>query len=72
MRDWVALDEFLSKFSSTLDTSYGLDPVVLDSICDLVQLERSTVHGLIVWFGKPDEMSFSQIVTILYAGEVGQ
>jgi hypothetical protein len=63
MRGWVALGNFLSKFSTTMDTGYGFDIVVMDSICDRLDLQRSTVHGLLVHFADPGKMAFSQIAT---------
>jgi hypothetical protein len=67
MRGWVALGEFLSKFSMTMDTAYGFDIVVMDSICDRLQLQRSTVHGLIMQFADSAKMAFSQIATLVNA-----
>jgi hypothetical protein len=64
---WVALGDFLSKCSTTMDTSYGFDLVVLDSICDRLQLQRSTVHGFLIHFADPEKMAFSQIATLVNA-----
>jgi hypothetical protein len=65
MRGWVALGDFLSKVSIAMDTGYGFDIVVLDSICDRLELQRSTVHGLLMHFADPSKMAFSQIATLI-------
>lgn len=67
MRGWVALGDFLSKFPAAMDTGYGFDIVVMDSICDLLDLQRSTVHGLLIHFAEPRKMAFSQIATLVNA-----
>ncbi|KAH7087491.1 hypothetical protein FB567DRAFT_346669 [Paraphoma chrysanthemicola] len=69
MQGWLALGDFLSKFSKTMDTGYGLDLVVLDAICDRVPLQRSTVHSLLIQFADPSKMKFSTIATIVNTGE---
>lgn len=61
MRGWVSLGDFLSRFSKSMDTGYGLDLVVLDSICDRINLERSTVHALLIRFADHEKMAYSQI-----------
>jgi hypothetical protein len=65
MRGWVALGDYLSKFSTSMDTGYGFDLIVLDSICDRLDLQRSTVHGLFIQFADPAKMAFSQIATLV-------
>ena len=65
MRGWLALGDFLSQTSNALDTGYGMDLVVLDSICDRLELQRSTVHGLLVQFATPQKMAFSTIATVV-------
>ena len=65
MHGWVALGDFLSECSTSMDTSYGFDLVVLDSICDRLQLQRSTVHGFLIQFADPEKMAFSQIATLV-------
>jgi hypothetical protein len=65
MRGWIALGDFLLNFSTTMDTGYGFDIVVLDSICDRLELQRSTVHGLLMHFADPAKMAFSQIATFI-------
>jgi hypothetical protein len=65
MRGWIALGGFLAEFSTSMDTSYGFDIVVLDSICDRLELQRSTVHGLLKHFADPYNMAFSQIATMI-------
>ncbi|KAF2026043.1 hypothetical protein EK21DRAFT_74972 [Setomelanomma holmii] len=65
MHGWIALGDFLSKFSKTMDTGYGLDLVVLDAICDRMQLQRSTVHSLLIQFADPVKMNFSTIASIV-------
>jgi hypothetical protein len=67
MHGWVAIGEFLFKCSISIDTSYGLDLVVLDSICDRLQLQRSTVHNFLIQFADPEKMAFSQIATLVNA-----
>jgi hypothetical protein len=72
MRGWVALGEFLLQTSNALDTGYGMDLVILDSICDRLELQRSTVHGLIVQFAAPQKMAFSTIATVVkWQGALG-
>ncbi|KAH7074468.1 hypothetical protein BKA63DRAFT_533597 [Paraphoma chrysanthemicola] len=68
MQVWLALGHFLSNFSMTMDTGYGLDLVVLDAICDRVPLQRSTVHSLLIQFADPSKMKFSTIASIVNAG----
>ncbi|KAH4015942.1 hypothetical protein HBI81_066350 [Parastagonospora nodorum] len=70
MHGWIGLGEFLSNSSTSMDTSYGFDLVVLDSICDRLQLQRSTVHGFLIQFADPDKMSFSQIATLVNTATV--
>lgn len=65
MPGWVALGDFLSKCSTAMDTSYGFDLVVLDSICDRLQLQRSSVHGFLIHFADPEKIAFSQIATLV-------
>jgi hypothetical protein len=67
MPGWVALGNFLTKCSTALDTSYGFDLVVLESICDRLRLQRSTVHGFLIHFADPEKMAFSQIATLVNA-----
>jgi hypothetical protein len=64
-RGWVTLGDYLSKFSTSMDTTYGFDLVVMDSICDRLDLQRSTVHGLLIQFADPAKMAFSQIATLV-------
>jgi hypothetical protein len=68
MQGWLALGDFLSKLSKTMDTGYGLDLVVLDSICDRLRLQRSTVHEMVIQFADPSKMKFSTVATIFNAG----
>lgn len=65
-RGWVALGEFLAETSSNMDTSHGMELVVLDSICDRINLQRSTVHSLLIQFADPEKMVFSQIATTIH------
>jgi len=65
MRGWVALGEFLLNTSKAIDTSYGFDLVVLDSICDRIGLQCSTVHSLLIQFADPEKMAYSQIATVV-------
>jgi hypothetical protein len=63
MRGWVALGNFLANTPAASDTGYGLDLVMLDSICDRMDVQRSTVHTLLTHFASPDKMAYSQSAT---------
>lgn len=65
MRGWVALGQYLAASDTTLDTSHGFDIVVMDSICDRLGLQRSTVHGFLRHFANEEKMAFSQIATLV-------
>jgi hypothetical protein len=65
LRGWVALGDYLSKSSTSMDTGDGFDLVVMDSICDRLDLQRSTVHGLLIQFADPAKMALSQIATLV-------
>ncbi|KAJ4366863.1 hypothetical protein N0V83_007391 [Neocucurbitaria cava] len=70
MRGWLALGDFLSQITGT---GYGFDLIVLDSICDRINLRRASVHGLIIHFADPKNMAFTQIAaTINTATEDGK
>ncbi|KAI4936696.1 hypothetical protein J4E86_011313 [Alternaria arbusti] len=58
MRGWVALGEFLAKTQEAGD-GYGLDLIVLDSICDRIRLSRPIVHTLLIRFADPEKMKHS-------------
>ena len=62
MRGWVALGDFLSKPN---ETGYGFDLIVLDSICDRINLQRTTVHDLLIQFTDPKKMALTQIATTI-------
>ena len=62
MRGWVSLGSFLSKSLDTT-TKCGSDLIVLDSICDGIELPRSTVHEFLIKFADPDSMRYSMIAT---------
>ncbi|KAF1851175.1 uncharacterized protein K460DRAFT_401201 [Cucurbitaria berberidis CBS 394.84] len=64
MRGWVALGEFLFK---AVETGYGFDLIVLDSICDRINLKRTTVHDLLMQFANPKMMAFTQSATTIRA-----
>jgi hypothetical protein len=68
MQGWLALGDFLSKFPQNMDTGYGLDLVVLDSICDRLRLQRSTVHEMLIQFADSSKMRFSTVAIIVNAG----
>lgn len=65
LRGWVALGEFLAKSLTALDTGYGLDLVVLDSICDRMEVQRNTVHTLLIQFAMPYKMAYCQVATVV-------
>ncbi|KAF2824078.1 hypothetical protein CC86DRAFT_63793 [Ophiobolus disseminans] len=64
MRGWVALGDFLSKTSKSMDTGYGFDLVVLDAICDRISLQRSTVHSMLIHFADHEKMEYSLTATV--------
>lgn len=66
MRGWVALGKYLTASSTVLDTSHGFDIVVMDSICDRLGLQRSTVHGLLKQFADSEKMAYSQIARLVH------
>jgi hypothetical protein len=66
MRGWITLGDFLAKTSTALDTGYGFDLVVLDSICDGMDVQRSTVHALLIQFAMPYRMAYSQVATVVH------
>jgi hypothetical protein len=62
MRGWVALGNFLAK-SQEAAATYEFDLIVLDSICDRIELSRSTVHALLRRFTDPEKMKYSSLVS---------
>jgi len=58
MRGWIALGLYLA---GTLD--YGMDIVVLDSICDRLRLQRRTVHSCLIQLSDPQKMVQTQLAT---------
>lgn len=71
MRGWTALGDYLSKTSQAMDTGTGFELVVLDSICDRLQIQRSTVHSMIIQFSDPRKMLYSQIATVVNSATKG-
>jgi hypothetical protein len=72
MRGWVALGDFLTK-SQEAGAGHGFELIVLDSICDRIQLPRATVHALLIQFADPEKMKYSAIAsTITNAQQDGQ
>ncbi|OAK94821.1 hypothetical protein IQ06DRAFT_286033 [Phaeosphaeriaceae sp. SRC1lsM3a] len=65
MRGWVAFSQYLYESSTPLDTSHGCNLVVLDSICDRLGLQRSTVHSFLKHFASLVKTSFSHIATMV-------
>lgn len=66
MRGWVALGRYLA----TRDGSgYGLDLIVLDSICDRINISRKTVHTMLIQFAYPAKMAYSHIAIALQDAE---
>ncbi|KAF1944943.1 hypothetical protein EJ02DRAFT_452030 [Clathrospora elynae] len=64
MCGWVALGDFLAK-SLKSGSSYGFDLIVLDAICDRINLHRATVHMLLIQFADPAKMAFTMIATTI-------
>ncbi|KAF2654254.1 hypothetical protein K491DRAFT_484853 [Lophiostoma macrostomum CBS 122681] len=64
MRGWIALGNFLST-----GTQYGLHLVVLDSICDRLQLEKRVLHECIQKVADPDKMRWTTLATVLHTAK---
>jgi hypothetical protein len=56
MQGWIALGSFLAS-----GTDYGLDLVVLHSICDRLRLNKRTVFCAIVRVADPEQMTWTSI-----------
>lgn len=61
MRGWIVLGDFLSR---TAETGHGLDLIVLDSICDHINISRKAVYEMLIHFAKPEKMAYSQIAIV--------
>jgi hypothetical protein len=68
IRGWISLGSFLTQ-SLEAECGYGLDLVVLDSICDRIHLSRSTVHMLLMQFSDPEKMKYSSIATTVQSAQ---
>jgi len=58
MRGWIALGRYLATRD---ESGYGLDLIVLDSICDRININRKTVHAMLIQFANPAKMAYSHI-----------
>ncbi|KAF2624013.1 hypothetical protein BU25DRAFT_348845, partial [Macroventuria anomochaeta] len=67
-RGWIVLGTFLSH-TQAIGTEYGLDLVVLDSICDRLHLHRPLVHEIFVRFSSPKKMAFGILATTIRRAE---
>jgi hypothetical protein len=61
---WIALGTFLSQ-TQAANVDYGLDLVVLDSICDRLRTHRSIVHEILIRFASPEKMAFGILATTI-------
>lgn len=62
MRGYIALGAFLSK-----NIPYGLDLVVLNSICDRLRLEKSIVRECLIRLADPQKMAWTALATTIHA-----
>ena len=67
-RGWIALGTFLCQ-THAVGADYGLDLVVLDSICDRLHLHRSLVHEILIRFVSPKKMAFGILATTVQRAE---
>jgi hypothetical protein len=56
MRGWIALGTYLATA-----TQYGMDIVVLNSICDRLSLSRRVIHRCLVQLSDPQKMAWTQL-----------
>ena len=68
IRGWIALGTFLCQ-THAVGADYGLDLVVLDSICDRLHLHRSLVHEILIRFVSPKKMAFGILATTIQRAE---
>lgn len=62
---WYApLSTYLSQ-TQAVGAGYGLELVVLDSICDRLYIHRSIVYGILIKFASPKKIAFSVLSTIV-------
>ncbi|KAF1833257.1 hypothetical protein BDW02DRAFT_464309, partial [Decorospora gaudefroyi] len=68
MRGWVALGSYLFD-ALEAGQGYGFDLVVLDSICDRIRLQRSTVHEFLARFADPEKMKYSILASTVQTAQ---
>ncbi|KAJ4322161.1 hypothetical protein N0V94_002509 [Neodidymelliopsis sp. IMI 364377] len=65
---WISLGTFLSQMQA-MDAGYGLDLVILDSICDRLNIHRPLVHEILIRFAYPNKMAFGILATTVRRAE---
>jgi hypothetical protein len=60
MRGWIALGSFLEQ-----GTNYGFELVVLDSICDRLQLDKASCHSCLIHLADHQCMTWTTVALIL-------
>lgn len=60
MRGWIELGAFLAQ-----GPNHGLDLVVLDTICDRLQLKKHVVHECLIRLADPEKMTWTQLAATI-------
>jgi hypothetical protein len=68
IRGWIALGTYLSQ-TQVVGAGYGLELIVLDSICDRLYFHRRILHGVPIGFASPKNMTFSILSTTVRRAE---